>query len=76
MIIETLLKPLFLLLWVIGEEILLASDWDFVAPGPGCKQLTGTVQKKELDFRFTFVFTTERKGKGRQHHKVDNVQEK
>lgn len=37
-LVQTLLEPLSLLVWVIGEEILLTSDWDLVTPGPGCKQ--------------------------------------
>lgn len=57
MLAQTLLKPPFLLLGVVGEELLLASDWDFVTPGPGCKQLTGTGKRKVFNSGFTFDFT-------------------
>lgn len=61
MLLDALLKPPFLLLRVVGEEILLASDWDFVTPGPGCKQLSGTVGKgTTFTFSFTFVFAFDR----------------
>lgn len=51
-LIQTLLEPPSLLLRVVGEEILLTSDWDFVTPGPGCKQLRRTgIKRKTLGFR-------------------------
>lgn len=45
--IQTLLQSLSLLLWVVGEEILLTSDWDFMTPGPSCKQLSWTRIKRK-----------------------------
>lgn len=57
MLAQTLLKPPLLLLGVVGEELLLASDWDLVAPGPGCEQLTGTGERKACQSGFTFDFT-------------------
>lgn len=70
MLTQTLLKPPFLLLGVVGEELLLASHWDFVTPGPGCKQLTGTGKRK--------VFLTPGLlsiSQSKQHHKLDSVEE-
>lgn len=39
MFIQALLESLLLLVGVIGEEVLLSSDGDFVTAGAGCEQL-------------------------------------
>lgn len=45
--IQTLLLSLFLFLRVVGEEVLLSSDWDFMTPGASSEQLTGTADSNK-----------------------------
>lgn len=44
--VQTLLQPPSLFLRVVGEEVLLSSDWDFMSPGASCEQLTGAAESK------------------------------
>lgn len=57
-LVQTLLKPPSLLVWVAGEEVLLSSDGDFVTPGPGCKQLRRTgIQRKTITLSSSHLIT-------------------